>query len=89
MVINVESIVFGCKYVLLYLVESYFVLIINILLVVVFKVELDFIVYNVLKVVVVLLMKLIVIDCVWCEIDVCCNLIYLVFICMGIVELLF
>lgn len=86
MMVDVDLIFFGCKYVILLMCDYGFGLIINISLIVGIIVSGNYVVYNMVKVVVWYMLKLIVLYCVKIGGQICLNLVYLVFINMLILD---
>jgi len=85
MSVNVESILFGCKYALPYLREQQPASIVNISSLAAFKVDPNYTAYNTSKAAVAMLTKSVAIDCTKQKIDVRCNSIHPAFIRTGIV----
>jgi NAD(P)-dependent dehydrogenase (short-subunit alcohol dehydrogenase family) len=85
MSVNVDSILFGCKYALPYLREQQPASIVNISSLAAFKVDPNYTAYNTSKAAVAMLTKSVAVDCAKQKIDVRCNSIHPAFIRTGIV----
>ncbi|MBE1160176.1 SDR family oxidoreductase [Dyella acidiphila] len=85
MSVNVDSILFGCKYALPYLRQQQPASIVNISSLAAFKVDPNYTAYNTSKAAVAMLTKSVAIDCTRQQIDVRCNSIHPAFIRTGIV----
>jgi NAD(P)-dependent dehydrogenase (short-subunit alcohol dehydrogenase family) len=85
MSVNVDSILFGCKYALPYLRERQPASIVNISSLAAFKVDPNYTAYNTSKAAVAMLTKSVAVDCAKQKIDVRCNSIHPAFIRTGIV----
>lgn len=85
MSVNVESILFGCKYALPFLRQQQPASIVNISSLAAFKVDPDYTAYNTSKAAVAMLTKSVAVDCARQKIDVRCNSIHPAFIRTGIV----
>jgi NAD(P)-dependent dehydrogenase (short-subunit alcohol dehydrogenase family) len=85
MSVNVDSILFGCKYALPYLRDQQPASIVNISSLAAFKVDPSYTAYNTSKAAVAMLTKSVAVDCAKQKIDVRCNSIHPAFIRTGIV----
>lgn len=83
--VNVDSILFGCKYALPYLRQQQPASIVNISSLAAFKVDPNYTAYNTSKAAVAMLTKSVAIDCTRQKVDVRCNSIHPAFIRTGIV----
>ncbi|GLQ51564.1 SDR family oxidoreductase [Dyella flava] len=85
MSVNVDSILFGCKYALPYLRQQQPASIVNISSLAAFKVDPSYTAYNTSKAAVAMLTKSVAVDCAKQQVDVRCNSIHPAFIRTGIV----